>query len=141
MLHVTSGPYAGNGFFIKTFCNKSIDVFEGSTAAGTPIIQWSYHGHNNQIWLVSPASQQQQQQPKPQPYTQITSKNTFQEVPASFTPANTTYKILSALNTTKALTVGNDHTVRISDYTGDASQRFMIMQDGAKFAFVVGSFQ
>lgn len=26
LLHVTSGPYSGNGFYIKTFCNKSIDV-------------------------------------------------------------------------------------------------------------------
>jgi hypothetical protein len=143
MLHVTSGPFAGNGFYIKTFCNKSIDVNEGNTSSGTAVIQWAYHGQNNQIWLVSPASQQQVQQPQQQqPYTQITTKNTFQEVPANFTSTNnTTYKILSAVNTSKALTVGNDHSARISDYTGDASQRFMIMQDGAKFAFVVGSFQ
>jgi hypothetical protein len=26
LLRVTSGPYAGNGFYIKTFCNKSVDV-------------------------------------------------------------------------------------------------------------------
>lgn len=45
------------------------------------------------------------------------------------------------MNTSKALTIGNDHGARISDYTGDASQRFMIMQEGGKFAFVVSSFQ
>lgn len=26
LLHVASGPYASNGFYIKTFCNKSVDV-------------------------------------------------------------------------------------------------------------------
>lgn len=63
-------------------------------------------------------------------------------MPPNFVSSNTQYKILSAINTSKALTVGNnDHGARISDYTGDASQRFTIVQDGAKFALVVSSLQ
>lgn len=62
-------------------------------------------------------------------------------MPSNFVSSNTQYKILSAMNTSKALTIGNDHGARISDYTGESSQRFMIMQDGPKFAFVVSSFQ
>ena len=143
MLSVTSGPFAGRGFYLKTFNGKSLDVFEGRTSPGTAVIQWAYHGNTNQIWVISPSSKQQQQpqQQQQQQPAQIANKNTFPEVPVAFAPTNTTYKILSALNTSKALTVGNDRALRISDYNGDASQRFSIFQDNGKFAFVVNSFQ
>jgi hypothetical protein len=139
MLKVTGGPFAGRGFYLKTFCNKAIDIFEGNTNSGTAVIQWSYHGHTNQIWLVCPAnSQPQQQQQQPQI---IASQGAFPEVPSKFVAANTAYKILSVLNTGKALTVSNDKGLKISDYIGDPSQKFNIYQDGSKLAFVVTSSQ
>ena len=66
----------------------------------------------------------------------------FQEVPPNFTPANTTYKVLSIINTSKALTITNtaDHGLKISDYVGDSSQKFNIFQKNGKFAFVVSSY-
>ena len=55
ILPVKNGPLQGLGFYLKTHCGKSIDVFEGRTQVGTPIIQWSFHGNTNQIWLIVPA--------------------------------------------------------------------------------------
>lgn len=144
---VTNGPFAGKGFYLKTHCGKCVDVNEGRTSPGTAVIQWSYHGNSNQIWLAYPASQQgqpqqqQQQQNIQQQTQQQGAKNPFQEVPANFTPTNTLYKVLSVLNTTKALTVSNDRTLRLSDYTGDASQKFTLYPEGNKVAFVVSSLQ
>lgn len=62
-------------------------------------------------------------------------------MPVNFVPANTSYKILTVLNTGKALTVSNDKTIKISDYIGDPSQKFNVYQEGGKLALVVSSFQ
>ncbi len=63
-------------------------------------------------------------------------------MPPHFAPTNTAYKILSAQNTSKALTIANtaDHGVKISDYVGDSSQKFNIFQNNNKFALVVTSY-
>jgi hypothetical protein len=65
----------------------------------------------------------------------------FSDVPSHFVPqGNTHYRIVSALDITKALTVaGPNHTLTINNYTGDASQRFIIMPQGKKYALVVQS--
>ncbi len=44
-----------NAFYIKSFCGKCLDVYEGSTQQNTPVIQWEYHGNDNQIWNIKPA--------------------------------------------------------------------------------------
>lgn len=137
LLTVTSGPFAGKGFYLKTFCGKSLDVNEGRTSPGTAVIQWSYHGNNNQIWLAYPPDSQPQQQQAQQQAT----KTAFQEVPANFVPAAGPYKVLSALNTSKALTVGADRALKISDYSGDASQKFNLYAENGKIALVVSSVQ
>lgn len=67
------------------------------------------------------------------------SQNTFPEVPPNFVPAaNTSYKILSAINTSKAITLvaGQPAQAKISDFTGDVSQSFKIYPNGNKFALV-----
>ena len=43
------------GFNIKTFNGKVLDVCEGKTAKGTPIIQWDYNGGKNQTWIIKTA--------------------------------------------------------------------------------------
>lgn len=113
-------------------------MFEGRTQTGTPIIQWSFHGNTNQIWLIVPADDQ---------HAQINNQvanniGAFQEVPPYFTPINSTYKILSVVNTSKALTISNtaDHGLKISDYVGDPSQKFNIYPNNNRFAFVVSSY-
>ena len=66
----------------------------------------------------------------------------FPEVPAEFKPVpNTTYKILSAKdNKTKALTIDKTtNKLVVRTYTGDATQKFNIYQNGDKVAFVVQS--
>lgn len=52
---IVPAPGKKNGFFIKSFCGKCLDVFEGRTSQNTPIIQWDYHGNSNQIWYIHPA--------------------------------------------------------------------------------------
>lgn len=48
------------------------------------------------------------------------------------------YKIVSALNPNKAFTVSKKlGKLIIGDYTGDASQKFKIIQNGKKISFVV----
>lgn len=134
---VKNGQFVGLGFYIKSFCSKVLDVFEGRTTPGTQIIQWSFHGNDNQIWLIVPADEQ------PTQINTVASLNAFQEVPAVFAPTNgQAYKVLSALNTTKALTVANtaDRELKISDYVGDPAQKFMIFQNANKFALVVQSY-
>jgi hypothetical protein len=142
---ITTGQFAGKAFFIKTFCGKGLDIFEGRTTPGTPIIQWAIHGNSNQVWFIVPSDGQIQNPNQNQggfnaPNTN-TNQNAFPQVPPNFTPGNTSYKILSALNTGKALTLtgGQPGQAKISDFTGDASQSFKIYPNGNKFALVCDS--
>lgn len=63
------------------------------------------------------------------------------DVPSHFVPqGNTHYRIVAAKETSKALTVvGGTHNLTISTFKNDASQRFTIIPQGNKYAFVVQS--
>jgi hypothetical protein len=51
----------------------------------------------------------------------------FDDVPVHFLPKhNTAYKILSARDIKKALTVAKNKSLTISDYVGEYNQRFLI---------------
>ena len=49
---IQPAPERENAYYIRSFCGKSLDVFEGSTENNTPIIQWDFHGNDNQIWYI-----------------------------------------------------------------------------------------
>ena len=62
------------------------------------------------------------------------------EVPAVFAPKpNTSYKVVSVLDKTKCLTVGNDGKLHINSFKSENNQKFAIHADNNKFAFVVAS--
>lgn len=42
-------------FYIRSFCGKALDVSEGKTDPNTHIIQWDYHGGDNQQWIIEQA--------------------------------------------------------------------------------------
>lgn len=139
---INKGQYAGKAFYIKTFSGKGLDIFEGRTTPGTPIIQWAIHGNSNQVWFIVPSDGQMQNTNQNQGFNAPnTNQNTFPQVPPNFTPGNTSYKILSAMNTGKAITLaaGQPGQAKISDFTGDASQSFKIYPNGNKFALVCDS--
>lgn len=139
IVKITQGQFAGKAFIVKTFCGKGLDIFEGRTTPGTPIIQWSVHGNSNQVWFIVPSDGQVQNQNQNQGFNAPnTSQNPFPEVPPNFTPGNTSYKILSALNTSKAISLvaSQPPQAKISDFTGDISQSFKIYPNGTKFAVV-----
>lgn len=41
-----------NAFYIKSFCGKALDVFDGKAKNEQKIIQWEYNGQKNQIWII-----------------------------------------------------------------------------------------
>ena len=66
------------------------------------------------------------------------------EVPQYFAPQpNTFYRIVNSRETSKALTIANDsfHTLTISNYQGQPNQKFQIIQQANKYAFIVQSTQ
>lgn len=142
----TQGQYLNKGYVIKTHAGKAIDIDGANLANGNKVHQWDSHNEGNQTWLIIPANQplaQQQQQPV-QPVQPVQpqqdQQGQFADVPAQFTPvANTDYRVVTILNSNKALTVTNQGKLTISDYVGDATQKFKLYQNGAKFAFVVQS--
>jgi hypothetical protein len=42
-------------YFIQTFNGKGLDVSEGKTESGTHILQWDFHGGENQMWRIEKA--------------------------------------------------------------------------------------
>jgi hypothetical protein len=61
------------------------------------------------------------------------------EVPSHFTPlGNTYYSVVSILDNSKALTIINN-ILMLTNYKGDSSQRFTILPQGNKYAFLVQS--
>lgn len=66
IIPVDQGQWAGKACYIKTFCGKAFDLDKGHTTSGTDILQWSFHGHDNQIWVITPAQIHQQQPQKVQ---------------------------------------------------------------------------
>jgi hypothetical protein len=49
-INLNSGEYV-----IFTFCGKALDICENSWKNGTRIIQWDFHGKDNQKWILKPA--------------------------------------------------------------------------------------
>ena len=47
-------------FFLRSFCGKYLDVYEGSTDDGTPIIQWEFNGNTNQKWIIIPSDEEEE---------------------------------------------------------------------------------
>lgn len=48
------GPISGNTYkIIARHSGKAMDAYGAQTANGTQIIQWTYHGGNNQKWVVT----------------------------------------------------------------------------------------
>ena len=52
MWQITRVPGEEDAYHIKSFCGKSLDLYEGSTQQNTPIIQWDFHGNDNQVWYI-----------------------------------------------------------------------------------------
>ena len=46
-----------NAYYVKSFCGKSLDLYQGEIHRKTPIIQWDFHGKKNQMWYIVPKSQ------------------------------------------------------------------------------------
>lgn len=55
----------------KTASGKALDINGGQAVSGTQVIQWDFHGGNNQIWILVPLPQ-------------VASYNTKSNVPALF---------------------------------------------------------
>ena len=52
---VTDDKYKGQtAYYIRSHCNKALDVCEGKAKKEAKIIQWAYNGNKNQIWIVEP---------------------------------------------------------------------------------------
>jgi hypothetical protein len=105
---VSKGPWTGKACHIKTVAGKTLDIYGGVVANGTDIKQWELHGGDNQCWVITKADGQQPQQPQQGQQGQQVPQQQGQlgEVPAQFTPvANTDYRVVTVLNTSKALTV------------------------------------
>lgn len=139
---VQNGQWAGKACYIKTFSQgKALDIAGGAANNGTNIVQWAFHGQGNQTWSIVPADTPLQIQPGQQPQQPAQQPGQIQGVAAQFTPvANTDYRIISVLDHNKAFTIiANQNKLTISDYKGDASQKFKVFQNGNKVAFVVQS--
>lgn len=91
----------GHYYIIKNvFSGKYLDVDHAQITNGTNVLQWQYHGGDNQEWKIV-------------------------NVQGSL------YKIVSCLNTNKALTVvnttgNNGVNITISDYVGTVAQHFVL---------------
>lgn len=49
---VTSGPWAGKAYYIKTVNGKALNINGASANNGADIYQWDLQGGNNQCWIV-----------------------------------------------------------------------------------------
>lgn len=49
------GKHAGEGWLVRSFCGKYLDVEEGGNIGeGTAVVQWQRTNSDNQIWLIRP---------------------------------------------------------------------------------------
>lgn len=91
-----------------------LDVYNANTSDGTNVIQYKYHGNNNQKWNIVYLG-------------------------------GGLYKIVSALDTTKALTVAsstgaNGLNIYISTFTNDVTQRFaMVRQNDTTYKILTNA--
>ena len=108
---VTKGEWASKACYIKTFAGKALDIKGGQIVPNVDICAWSFHGGNNQTWVIAPADQGQTQPIQPvNPVQPVQPVQPAQQLPAEVpslfvaTP-NTLYRVVSAQNPTKALTI------------------------------------
>ena len=105
--YIVSGYY----YNIKNVrSGQFLDVSGGSASNGANVIQWKYHGDDNQKWKIV--------------YLADIYGSTYGGL----------YKIVSALDETKALTVSggsgaNNTNICISTFTNSASQRFAFVRN------------
>jgi len=52
MWKITRVSGKDNAYHIKSFCGKSLDLYQGNIENSTPIIQWDFHGNSNQVWFI-----------------------------------------------------------------------------------------
>ncbi len=107
------------------------------TAEGNKLVMWETHGGPNQIWMIAPwtetaKSNNQGFQPNVQPSVQVPT------VELVINP-NTSYKISSAVDLTKVLTITKDNKARFAADKCEPSQKFKIYQNNGTSAFVVES--
>jgi hypothetical protein len=51
------GEYAGkNAFHLKSFSGHYMDIAGGVIKNEGPIIQWDFHGGDNQTWFITPTN-------------------------------------------------------------------------------------
>ena len=124
MVPATNGKFANKAFIIKTFVpNKAVDLQGGVN--GTNVQQYTDNKGEAQVFLILPADQ-------------IYTPNNAPQVPAVFVPVSgTQYKIINFEQPTKCLSVDkNTKNLNYAAYTGEPNQKFVIFQNGTKFAFV-----
>lgn len=128
IVRVDKGPYANKGYIIKTHAgNRAFDLAGGKAVDGKAILQYNIHNNGNQVWLIVPV-----QEPK------VAHKKEEGDVTPKFRPRpNATYKIVSALDHTKVLTVGPNKEVTVKTFDDDVNQKFTVNSENNKFAFVV----
>jgi hypothetical protein len=115
----TAGKWANKAYIIKTHVGKQgLDIAGGQATEGQKVLQYDLHGGDNQNWLIEPV------------------EIVDPEVPANFTPfANTTYKIVSVLDKSKALSVDQGNKVVVHTFNNEPSQKFNIFLEHHKYGF------
>jgi hypothetical protein len=57
VVRASAGEWQNRAYKIKTLAHKALDLAEGRTDNGTPVVQWNEHNDFNQVWLIIPADQ------------------------------------------------------------------------------------
>jgi ribosomal protein S6E (S10) len=123
------GLFAKKGYLIKTHANgKALDISGGKAVEGTPVVQYDIHQNGNQLWMLVPV-----QEPKAAKH-----KKEEGDVAPKFKPkAKSYYKIVSALDATKALTLNPTNLeLQVKTFDDEANQKFSIHSENDKFGIV-----
>ena len=154
IIPVGEGQWAGRACFFRTHAGKTFDIQGGQCVAGVDVKQWTFNGGPNQMWVITPADEKhsnpfqkgkghgqhgQHGQHGNQP-GQIIPPN--KEVPHKIDIfPNVHYRIVSAARPRKALTVNSqgEPKCRLKAYNNDGFQRFKVMQENNKYAFVTAA--
>jgi thioredoxin reductase len=115
----TAGKWANKAYIIKTHVGKQgLDIAGGQATEGQKVLQYDLHGGDNQNWLIEPV------------------EIVDPEVPANFAPfANTSYKIVSVLDKSKALSADQGNKIVVRTFNNEPSQKFHIFLEHHKYAF------
>lgn len=126
LVPVEQGEFKGKGFYIRTFAGKALDVSGGKPENNTPIIQWDYHGGNNQIWLIVPAVEQKQMGGQQMGGQQMP---VLHFEPKAYQP----YKIVSMGNSGFTLRAAKDGHMKIHTFEGHNNEKFYIEHNNGKY--------